>query len=194
MIEYEFPYDSFIGGWFIDEKICDGLIDFFNNLEPQYKQPGRMYRNGRRKIVPEAKDSLDYCFRYEEHVEQYKTYVDELLKVSQLYSKKYVDCDCVSSFGLREPANIQYYKPGGGFKTWHCERTNLGVCTRHLVFMTYLNDVEDNGGTEFKYQKLITPAKKGLTLIWPTDWTHTHRGIVSETQEKYIITGWLNYI
>jgi hypothetical protein len=29
--------------------------------------------------------------------------------------------------------------------------------------MTYLNDVPD-GGTEFKYQKIISPAKKGLTL------------------------------
>jgi hypothetical protein len=32
--------------------------------------------------------------------------------------------------------------------------------------MTYLNDVDD-GGTDFLYQKLTTPAKKGLTLIWP---------------------------
>ena len=55
--------------------------------------------------------------------------------------------------------------------------------------MTYLNDVED-GGTEFYYQKLKTKAKKGLTLIWPTDFTHTHRGIVSKTKEKYIVTGW----
>ena len=36
--------------------------------------------------------------------------------------------------------------------------------------MTYLNDVPD-GGTHFKYQELTAPAKKGLTLIWPTDFT-----------------------
>ena len=62
-----------------------------------------------------------------------------------------------------------------------------------LVFMTYLNDVLD-GGTEFKYQKLITKAKKGLTLIWPSDFTHTHKGQISNTSEKYIITGWFSYI
>jgi hypothetical protein len=60
--------------------------------------------------------------------------------------------------------------------------------------MTYLNDVEDGGGTEFLNQKLVVHAKKGKTLIWPADWTHTHRGVVSPTQEKYIITGWLNYM
>ena len=65
----------------------------------------------------------------------------------------------------------------------------VGARFRVLVFMTYLNDVPD-GGTMFKYQDLIVPAKKGLTLIWPTDFTHTHRGIPSPTQEKWIATGW----
>ena len=63
---------------------------------------------------------------------------------------------------------------------------------RVLVFQTFLNDIDD-GGTEFKYQKLTTPAKKGLTLIWPTDFTHTHSGQISDTHEKYIITGWFGY-
>ena len=63
-----------------------------------------------------------------------------------------------------------------------------------MVFMTYLNDVTDGGGTEFYYQNKITEARKGKTLIWPADWTHTHRGVVSPTQDKYIITGWLNYV
>ena len=28
--------------------------------------------------------------------------------------------------------------------------------------------------------------------MWPTDFTHTHRGVVSE-YEKYIVTGWINH-
>jgi len=32
------------------------------------------------------------------------------------------------------------------------------------------------------------------TVIWPADFTHTHRGIVSKTQEKYIATGWYNLV
>jgi hypothetical protein len=59
--------------------------------------------------------------------------------------------------------------------------------------MTYLNDVHDGGETEFLHQKVIVPARKGLTLIWPADWTHVHRGIVSPTEEKYIIGGWFNF-
>ena len=58
--------------------------------------------------------------------------------------------------------------------------------------MPYLNDVPD-GGTHFKYQELTAPAKKGLTLIWPTDFTHTHKGQITDKHEKYIITGWLGF-
>ena len=41
---------------------------------------------------------------------------------------------------------------------------------------------------------MIKGAKKGKTLIWPTDFTHTHRGVISLSKEKYIITGWLSFI
>ena len=95
-------------------------------------------------------------------------------------------------FTPTELINLQTYQPGGGFKTWHCERAGITQQTRCLVFMTYLNDVED-GGTEFEYQKMTAPAKKGLTIIWPSDWTHTHKGQISHTYKKYIATGWLNY-
>ena len=58
--------------------------------------------------------------------------------------------------------------------------------------MTYLNNVPD-AGTHFKYQHIKTPAEKGLTLIWPSDFTHTHKGEISKKEEKYIITGWLGF-
>jgi len=91
--------------------------------------------------------------------------------------------------------NIQKYEPGEGFFNWHCERTlpMQETVDRALVFMTYLNDVP-NGGTKFFHQNIVTPARKGLTLIWPVDWTHVHTGQISETSEKYIITGWVHYI
>ena len=58
--------------------------------------------------------------------------------------------------------------------------------------MTYLNTIE-NGGTEFYHQNLKTECETGLTLIWPSAWTHIHRGIVSMKVDKYIITGWISF-
>ncbi len=88
---------------------------------------------------------------------------------------------------------IQKYKPGEGYFGWHFERggsDDPGTEKRCLVFMTYLNTVEDGGYTEFKYQETKHKPVIGKTLIWPSDWTHTHRGNTPLSGDKYIITGW----
>ena len=89
---------------------------------------------------------------------------------------------------------MQKTRPSEGYHNWHCESgSSLYDRTTILAWMVYLNDVEDGGGTEFKYQGLRHNAKKGKTLIWPSDFTHTHRGVISQTKEKYIVTGWYTY-
>ena len=65
---------------------------------------------------------------------------------------------------------------------------------RHLAFMTYLNDVNEGGETEFFYQEAKIRPRKGLSLIWPTDWTHTHRGVPAPKEQKTIVTGWLKFV
>ena len=42
------------------------------------------------------------------------------------------------------------------------------------------------------YDKTLE-AKEGRLVIWPAFFTHTHKGVVSKTQTKYIATGWFNY-
>ena len=36
--QHNFPYDSFIGGWYIPEHICDGMLDYYyqksNDITP----------------------------------------------------------------------------------------------------------------------------------------------------------------
>jgi hypothetical protein len=121
-------------------------------------------------------------------------YLDSLEKIIDLYVDKFNFCNATESWGITELINIQYYPPGGGFKVYHSERNGkLSTINRHLVFMTYLNDVNDQGETEFFYQQLKVKPQKGLTLIWPVDWTHTHRGIPSPTEEKIITTGWYGF-
>ena len=44
---------------------------------------------------------------------------------------------------------------------------------------------------EFFYQKVKIKPTKGLTLIWPSDFTHTHRGVPATNDTKIIATGWI---
>jgi|TARA_R100001463_G_scaffold15275_1_gene39881 hypothetical protein len=82
---------------------------------------------------------------------------------------------------------------GGGFHAWHSD--NLPSYTRRiLVWMIYLNDVEEGGETEFLYQPKRIKAEKGKIVIFPADFMHTHRGNPPISNEKYVLTGWFNII
>lgn len=183
---------SFISGWFIENEICDGMISFFN--EDNYF-PISEGLSSVGVVDKSKKESLDKSISPITKDHRVLSYLNSLSEVINLYVQKYNWCNVTeASWRITENFNIQYYPPNGGFKVFHFERNgNLKSLTRFLTFMTYLNDVDDGGETEFFYQKIKIKPKKGLTLIWPVDWTHTHRGIVSPTEEKMIVTGWYNF-
>jgi hypothetical protein len=184
--------NNFIMGWYTDENnLCDEIIKYHKN-HPEKQIEGLTGYNGISVVNKEEKDSIDVVFDEPSLSFEYSSLLQKCCKE---YGKKYPWSNNYGFWKIIETTNIQYYLPGGGFKTWHTERGNASPvnCTRHLVFMTYLNDVTDSGETEFFHQEIKIKPEKGLTLIWPADWTFTHRGIVSPTQEKYIVTGWFNY-
>lgn len=182
---------NFIGGWYLDDPgICDELIDYFETSPD--KSQGLMSGNyGKGNLDRSGKDSTDVNLPPGELATRY---IRDLNRVAREYAGVYSYSVKLVPWGVIEPIAIQHYKPGGGFKVWHFERDNSDelITRRHLAFMTYLNSVENGGGTSFFYQDLTVKADKGLTLIWPVEWTHTHKGEVSDTEEKYIITGWFS--
>ena len=183
-----FPFKSFIHGSYIDPKICDALIEE-HKKSPDVKD-GIINRG---HVNIKIKESKDLTCSPRPEGSPFTDYLDALQKVVNEYEEKYDEVKSLSSYSIVQNWNVQWYRPGGGYKVWHNERNGPGVGShRILVFMTYLNDVPD-GGTEFKYLDIIAPAKKGLTLIWPTDSTHTHRSQRTRKHEKYIATGWFHY-
>ena len=154
-----FPFESFIHCSYIEPKICDALIEE-HKKSPDVK-PGTINKG---VIDVKVKDSQDLICSPRPNMSPYKDYVDALQGVLIEYAKKYDEVNRLSEFGLVQQWNIQWYRKGGGFKEWHNERAAPGVRShRVLVFMTFLNDVP-NGGTEFKYQNIIAPAKKRTNI------------------------------
>jgi hypothetical protein len=183
--------NNFIGGWYLqDNAICDELIEY--HISADDKHEGLMTGSGGAGRVDKAsKESIDVTLP---QCDLSQRYIKQLFNVAREFITLYPYCDKLVPWNVIEPMGVQYYKPGGGYKIWHFERDNRSelIARRHLAFMTYLNDVHEGGGTQFMYQDLTVKAEKGLTLIWPSEWTHTHKGEVSETEEKYIITGWFS--
>ena len=168
-----------------DMHLCDDLIEFHkNNME--YKNLGMSIG------ANEMKKSTDVTIFPASQNPSVLMYRKLLFGYMREYNTAYDNP--LAELTIADGFNIQHYKPGEGYLNWHSERSIHLTHQRALTFMTYLNDVEDGGGTEFKYQVLRHNAKKGKTLIWPSDFTHTHRGQKSETQEKYITTGWFNHV
>ena len=94
--------------------------------------------------------------------------------------------------------NIQKYVQGkGGYPHWHSEQfPQLGhneALHRVVLYMYYLNDVEEGGETEFYYQQRKVQPKKGTMVIAPAGFTHSHRGNMPISGDKYIATSWIMF-
>lgn len=181
---------TFIGNYAIDPGICDELIHLHNN-NPN-KGPGRV---GDGEIKPDVKSSTDTDYWADEN-DTIKKYVGILQRCLEEYMRTYRWSDeNQEEFSISEKISLQHYAPGQGYPQWHYENNGNIVCRkRHLAFMTFLNTVTDEGHTEFWYQKYRKAPLKGLTMIWPAQWTHAHHGIKSMTEDKYIITGWYSWL
>jgi len=88
---------------------------------------------------------------------------------------------------------VQRTLPKEGYHVWHCEDTTRAQRDRILTFIVYLNDIEDGGETEFLYLSKRVKPVAGRVLLWPSGFTHTHRGNPPLKDTKYIITGWVEF-
>ena len=177
----------------IPDDICDGLMNFYD--ESPNKSAGNVNTEGHDLDKNTLKKSTDVTVRQNEQSDpRIEAYTNILQDLMQDYMNMFPSIGPGGwMLGITEEFNIQRYKPGEGFFEWHYERNpHPPNNNRVLVFMTYLNDAE-NAGTHFMYQNITTECKKGLTVLWPADWTYTHKSQISEKEEKTIITGWISY-
>jgi hypothetical protein len=184
--------NNFINLTMISETVCDDLISLHLT---SMKSSGTIATPGLdNQSNHNSKNSIESI--HSPTSDRLIPYFKELQQSLDAYIKLYPFCNNYGPFSIIENVKIQEYNPGGGYLDFHTER---GSCqhpnsSRHLVFMTYLNSIKVGGGTKFFHQNTETIATKGLTVIWPADWTHTHKGITAPEETKYIITGWYNFI
>ncbi|WP_026355083.1 2OG-Fe(II) oxygenase [Massilia niastensis] len=101
---------------------------------------------------------------------------------------------------LYRPGSInlqKYLKGSGGYHHWHSEiypqNASCESLHRVLLWQFYLNDIEEGGETEFLYQGRKIAPRKGRLVIAPAGFTHTHKGHVATSGDKYIATSWILY-
>lgn len=97
-----------------------------------------------------------------------------------------------------DPINAQKYEQGvGNYGYWHSEiypqPNENKALHRVLLFLIYLNDVEEGGETDFYHQQRSIKPKAGTIVIAPCGFTHTHRGNIPISNDKYVLTSWMLY-
>jgi hypothetical protein len=94
--------------------------------------------------------------------------------------------------------NMQKYERGtGGYHHWHSEifpkDPHCETLHRVLLYMYYLNDVAEGGETECYFQDRKLAPRRGRLVIAPAGFTHTHKGHVPRSEDKYIVTSWVMF-
>lgn len=177
----------------LSADLCQSFIQEFENCNET--RPGVLFGPGGTTSTG-GKVSTDLTFNpgYLEHP-KWKGLLLDLIPVLEKAKVDYflrhrTAMNKMDDYRIDVLFNMQRYRPEEGFFEWHCERAGLKHSSRVLVWMIYLNDLTDGGETEFFYQHHFETPEQGKLLVWPSDWTHLHRGIPSQTQTKYILTGW----
>ena len=176
---------NFIEEYKIPNSICDQFLTY-HKTNKEYKTPGVI---GKGQVIKKIKDSIDVYF----HNGSQEPFILNFFQLLSKYVTEYHNKYNIPTVQTDPVHIIQYYKKKGGYFNLHYERDVLGKTTRQLVYMLYCNTLK-NGGTEFPLQNKILKARKGTLFMWPSDFTHPHRGVISDKEEKYIVTGWFNLI
>jgi prolyl 4-hydroxylase len=184
---------NFIGSWFLDEpSLCEAIIDFFEQNNSRQVEGTTVHgvdksKKNSTEIKIDPKDLLDPTHS------MLVTYVHDLHACYLDYLQQWPFLGAMLKEVDIGTFHIQRYDPGGHFRAVHTERASAYTLHRVLVWMTYLNTVEEGGRTNFSHYGLDVKPERGLTLIWPAEWTHAHAGQVVTSGSKYVITGWFTF-
>ena len=122
---------------------------------------------------------------------------DTISRAIELYVEKYSIIDTRNSRVIYPfstwSVKLQKTPIGGGFHSWHSEVAGNNDTDRVLAWTLYLNSFEGEAETEFLMQHRRINPVAGSVGIWPSAWTHTHRGNPPYSKNKYIATGWFSF-
>ena len=169
----------------LSKELCDDYIDFFEK-NPQGHVEGLVNKHGKPTADPMMKKGKEI---YLNNLEPLVPCMSESLSK---YREKYHSVDLIESWNIDSTYKLQKYLPGEGYFKTHCECASLETSRRVLAWMIYLNDVYDEGHTVFPNQEKKFQPRRGDLLIWPAHFTHVHHGVTSESEIKYILTGWFS--
>ena len=172
---------------------CDSVINWYDQLEnmaPDIITNRKKQKNRNPLTATNSFIFLDQHLPKLNGGDLYKHFMQVLTKDAfPTYLEKYYSNELAQA--LPYSIKVQKTLPEEGYHMFHHETDCFQCGNRLLVYMVYLNDIEEGGETEFLYQRLRIKPKKGTMVLFPPYYTHIHRGNPPLNETKYAITGWM---
>ncbi len=184
---------------------CQQLI----NRQEQAIKEGLSYKGMSGDGVNEYKKSTDYNILDQNNdlddnlsrmvIDKFNQYTDQYLNEfphGDVYDHNMIVND-KTGYPLLQ---IQKYDKGSGhYNAWHVEKENADTAVRQFVYILYLNNVTAGGETGFLFKEpgakdfyKVKPVT-GKLIIHPASWPYIHKGYMPVSDDKYILTTWLQY-
>lgn len=162
---------------------CDRVLQYFEAASDQQQRNGYSVRSGLSEsswLERDLSGIKEFNFR------------NIVLNCVRHYKAVY-EKDCGIRPALPEPPTlapliVKRYDPGGTDRFQPHFDAIGPVANRYLVFLWYLNDVQQGGETEFVDLGIKSPAIKGKLLMFPPYWMYRHAGLPPVSNPKYILS------
>jgi hypothetical protein len=185
--------DNFIGVFdnFFPNLMISNLIEYYKYSEKNFLTRGRDDKRAR-------DDSAIMLQGFQKNLVSARYNTMEFTQVFynsifNLYEERFPHLKNAGSHSIFE-IKVQKTLPSQGYHIWHTENLSRRDGLRFLTFILYLNNVEEGGETEFLYQQTRIKPVENRLVLWPAGMTHIHRGNPPLKGEKYILTGWVEWI
>lgn len=185
----------------LPDHICKYLINLFENDASHLVYNGVVNAGiiNNNTMVSDIKKTRDLVLT--EDINKYDDYLFQEVTsninkyfefLNMKYNKKIIPLENANDTGY----TLQKYTAKNGIFSYHhdsCHKEiDSRIQTRILAFIWYLNTVEEGGETEFLNGRYKINPEKGKLTIFPATWTYMHQGNMPISEDKYIVTGWLN--
>lgn len=170
----------------LDTATCHGIIDFFERSP--VKTPSV---TGVAGVLHAARRSHGVHLDSQNGGPLFQAVLTAMQRCFAAYVAKYEELrphpSVFEAFGI-----YRYQNESEGYD-WHSDGMDPGLRYRFVSAVLYLNTVKEGGETEFRYQNRKVAAEQGTLILFPSGWTHIHRGCPPRSGPKYVLVTWTRY-
>lgn len=170
----------------LDAPLCASMIEAFGNLERHQIRNGRGVRSG-----------LDNSGWTELDIDRFADsgfralFRDRVDRGLERYNSDIGLTIALPNSPRTAELRMKRYRPGRSEQFELHFDAIYEKANRYLVYLWYLNDVDEGGETRFPKLDFEVRPKAGRLLMFPPYWMYQHEGVAPRSGDKYIVGTYL---